>query len=112
MSDRITEIKARISALGALTEEADCPCVPRDLLADVDYLLAEVARLRQGLWDCAKYAGADLDGDETPRSFVGDLVSYVVGIIKEQREQYDELLDELPLSKTNSPTPTNNKERK
>lgn len=103
---RIDEIKARranVPKIGYLvtslsTLKGGHECV-RLLTSDVDFLLAEIERLRQGLWDCAKYAGIDTDGNDTPRSLTSDLLRLAVGAVQEQRRDYDDLLDELPLTK-------------
>lgn len=50
---------------------------------------AEIARLRQGLWDAFRLAGGDTDGDKTPEVLVSDIVPLVLDCIKELREDED-----------------------
>lgn len=58
-------------------------------------LLAEVHRLRQGLYDCAGISGADLDGNTTPDSLVyPDIVDYAKREVQQLRDDYDEALAE------------------
>lgn len=58
---------------------------------------AEVARLRQGLWDCFKAAGGDTDGDETPRALVSDIVPLVLECVQDLRNCYrDEQAKQRP----------------
>lgn len=62
---------------------------------DVVVLLAEVRRLRKGLWDCAGISGADLDGDETPDAlFYPDIVEYAKREVQQLRNDYDDSLEE------------------
>jgi hypothetical protein len=55
----------------------------------------EIERLRQGLWDCALWSGMDGNGNKTPHHSTGALVKIAVDAVREHREGYDELLDEL-----------------
>jgi hypothetical protein len=58
-------------------------------------LLREVHRLRQGLWDCAGIAGADLDGDKSPDVLTyPDIVDYAQQEVQQLRNDYDEALKE------------------
>lgn len=60
------------------------------VVAKVREKAAEIARLRQGLWDCAGDAGADLDGQATPDTLVQpDLVAFARGEVRDLREAYD-----------------------
>jgi hypothetical protein len=55
---------------------------------------AEIKRLRQGLWDCARMAGADGDGNETPDHLAyPDIVEFAKRAVEEMRRDYDDLLD-------------------
>lgn len=64
--------------------------------ADIHWLIEEVDRLRQGLWDCAGDSGADLDGDRTPAALVApDLVDFARRAVQELREDYDDALLEV-----------------
>lgn len=61
-------------------------------------LEAEVKRLRQGLWDCAKVAGVDTDGDETPDHLAyPDIVKWALNAVSELRDDYNAALDEIPM---------------
>lgn len=63
---------------------------------DVIALLAEVRRLRQGLWDCAAISGADTDGDRTPDHMTyPDIVEYAKREVQSLRDDYDEALVEV-----------------
>lgn len=60
---------------------------------EIGGLKAEIARLRQGLWDCARIAGADLDGDRTPDVLTyPDIVDFALEAVRELREDYQEAL--------------------
>ena len=50
--------------------------------------LVEIDRLRQGLWDIAGIAGADLDGDQTPKALVSDIVAFAKDAVSELRDDY------------------------
>ena len=52
-------------------------------------LLNEIARLRQGLWDCATIAGMDTDGDKTPKALVSDIVKLAIDEVTNLRKEYD-----------------------
>lgn len=66
-------------------------------LNERDEARAEVARLRQGLWDCFKAAGGDTDGDETPRALVSDIVPLVLECVQDLRNCYrDEQAKQRP----------------
>ena len=54
----------------------------------------EIERLRQGLWDCYKAAGADTDGNKTPHAIEGDLVKICVTAVKELSNDYSEAIQE------------------
>lgn len=52
--------------------------------------LAEVKRLRQGLWNCAVAAGIDPDGDTTPDHLAfPDIVDFALEAVRELREDYN-----------------------
>lgn len=59
---------------------------------DVSRLQAEVARLRQGLWDCAIAAGMDHDGDLTPEHCATDVVEVALREVRQLAKDYDEAL--------------------
>lgn len=57
-------------------------------------LVAEVRRLRQGLWDCARISGSDIE-DDAPDSLVyPDIVDYAKQEVQQLRDDYDESLAE------------------
>lgn len=58
-------------------------------------LLAEVHRLRQGLWDVAGISGSDLDGQASPDAMVyPDIVDYAKQEVQQLRDDYDAALAE------------------
>ena len=57
-------------------------------------LSAELDRARQALWECARFAGADLDGDETWHAMVGGPEAFALDAVKSLREDYDESIQE------------------
>jgi len=64
--------------------------------AEVDRLRSEIDRLKQGLWDCARESGADLDGDETPIHLAfPDIVDFAVQEVRVLRESYEEALRDV-----------------
>lgn len=56
----------------------------------VDELRAEIARLRQGLWDVYAILGFDTDGDKTPESLASDIVKLVVDAAREHVAELEE----------------------
>lgn len=65
-----------------------------EILADLDAARAEIERLRQGLWDCARESGADMDGQETPAALRSpDIVAYALEEVRQLHKDYDEALD-------------------
>lgn len=53
----------------------------------------EIARLRQGLWDCALAAGIDGDGNKTPDALAHpDIVEFALRSVGELRADYGESL--------------------
>lgn len=63
--------------------------------AHIQRVIAEVHRLRQGLWDCVIISGADTDGDTTPDSLVyPDIVDYAKREVQQLRDDYDEAIRE------------------
>ena len=54
---------------------------------DIPNLLAEVRRLRQGLWDVYGVLGGDTDGDPTPEALMSDIVPLVLDIATETRDE-------------------------
>lgn len=72
-------------------KEIACTNLEGWLGSRVPVLLAEVKRLRQGLWDCAAAAGEDTDGNETPDHLAHpDIVEYALNAIHELRKDYDD----------------------
>jgi hypothetical protein len=69
------------------------PPYDRDLVAemqlDVLSLVAEVRRLRQGLWDIYAICGGDTDGDPTPAALVSDILPLVTECARDLRACYD-----------------------
>lgn len=65
---------------------------------DVPWLLAEVERLRQGIWDAYRILGFDTDGDATPATLTSDIVALIVGAATEHRADYDAALQGGDLS--------------
>lgn len=56
----------------------------------------EIERLRQGLWDCARLAGEDLDGDDTPDHLVyPELVVFAHDAVRKLAEGHGYLADEV-----------------
>lgn len=56
-------------------------------------LIDEVRRLRQGLWDCAGIAGADLDGNASPDVLAfPDIVDFAKQEVQQLSDDYDESL--------------------
>lgn len=66
---------------------------------DVAALLAEVRRLRQGLYECAIISGVDTDGNTNPDSLTHpDIVEYATRSVQELRDDYNEELAECSSS--------------
>lgn len=81
---------------------ADHPDIERFFGAEVgaqtetEFLLAEIDRLRQGLWDCVIISGTDTDGELTPDALTyPDIVeNYAKREVQQLRDDYDEALAE------------------
>jgi hypothetical protein len=54
--------------------------------------LAEIARLRQALWDVYRICGGDTDGDLTPAAIQGDMVPMVLECAQSMADEYWDLL--------------------
>lgn len=64
----------------------------------INVLREEIAWLRQGLWDCARAAGVDLDGDSTPLHQVfPDIVTFSLESVRDLMKAYEEALDLIDL---------------
>lgn len=60
---------------------------------------AEIERLRQGLWDCARVAGEDVH-DPTPCHMTfPDIVVFAIRAVETLSNDHDQLLNELPLTR-------------
>ena len=79
-----------------LQEMLDGPVPMAVTRADARDALAEIERLRQGIWDACIALGMDTDGNDTPRHLVyPPLADLIVREAQRARQDYDELLDEL-----------------
>ena len=57
---------------------------------------ADIARLRQGLWDCAVECGIDTDGVPGPQHLAyPDIVEFALSAVRTLRADYDEVRDDL-----------------
>ena len=61
----------------------------RDEAAEFVRLREEIDQLKQALFDCARIAGADTDGDTTHHAIV-DVASWAIREVTELREALDE----------------------
>lgn len=67
--------------------------VPSSLFRDA---AETIERLRQGLWDCARLAGEDLDGDNSPDHLVlPELVVFAHNAIRSLAEDHGYLADDV-----------------
>ena len=72
----------------------EAPTLTMDAKRKLFRLVDETIRLRQGLWDCARISGADIE-DDTPDSLVyPDIVDYAKQEVQQLRDDYDESLAE------------------
>ena len=68
---------------------------------ETEFLLAEIDRLRQGLWDCVAISGSDTDGQLTPDALTyPDIVDYAKQEVQQLRDDYNEALAECTVHDT------------
>jgi hypothetical protein len=81
--EKTKDVVKRLKAFGLL-----------DSANQVELLMLEALRLRQGLWDVAIACGADTDDNPTPEPFASDVVRFAVSAAADLRECYDEAISE------------------
>jgi len=71
--------------------------IERDII-ETDYvsgLLAEIHRLKTGLWDIAIICGEDIDPQDTYKQLAApDIVEFAQRAVRDLRKDYDDALDE------------------